>query len=150
MEKKLQYLLDRLAIEDQVKRYATIIDRKLEDCLGEVFTDDAWIDYTASGGEAGNLEQTKDFLKRTIWATFTSTQHLMGNVTIDIAEDGKTATGEVLLFNPLSMGPYTFFCGVWYHDEWVKTEEGIWKMRKRVQENSYAYHRPLPPAPPQG
>ena len=148
MEKNLQYLLDRLAIEDQVKRYATLVDRKLIDQLNEVFTDDAWIDYTASGGAAGNLEETKAYLKAVFGPTFTSTQHMMGNVVVDIAEDGKSAVGEVMLFNPLSIGDYTFFCGVWYHDEWIKTDEGIWKMRRRVQENSYAYHRPLPPAPP--
>lgn len=147
MEKEVQYLLDRLAIEDQVKKYAVIVDRKQFDRLGEVFTEDAWVDYTASGGQAGNFEETKAFLIQSM-QMFSSTQHMMGNVVIDIAEDGKTAKGEVMLFNPLTMptegGPYTFFCGVWYHDDWVKTEEGVWKMRKRVQENSYAYHRPNP------
>jgi hypothetical protein len=52
-----------------------------------------------------------------------------------------------MLFNPMTMdtdaGPYTFFVGVWYHDDWVKTEEGIWKMNKRVQEFSYSYQRAL-------
>lgn len=147
MEKEVQYLLDRLAIEDQVKKYAVIVDRKQFDRLGEVFTEDAWVDYRASGGQAGNFEETKAFLIQSM-QMFSSTQHMMGNVVVDIAEDGKTAKGEVMLFNPLTMptegGPYTFFCGVWYHDDWVKTEEGVWKMRKRVQENSYAYHRPNP------
>lgn len=151
MDKQIQYLLDRLAIEDQVKKYARIVDRKEFDRLGEVFTEDAWVDYTASGGKAGNFEQTREFLGQSM-QMFSSTQHLMGNVIVDIAEDGKTAVGEVMLFNPLTMptpnGPYTFFCGVWYHDEWVKTDDGVWKMKRRVQENSYAYHRPNPaPAP---
>lgn len=150
LEKKVQYLLDRLAIEDQVRKYAAIVDRKQFDRLSEVFTEDAWVDYTASGGQAGHFEETKAFLTESM-ERFSSTQHMMGNVSVQIAADGKTATGEVMLFNPLTMptegGPYTFFCGVWYHDEWVKTESGVWKMRRRVQELSYAYHRPLPPAP---
>ena len=148
IEKKLQYIMDRMEIEDQIKRYAHIIDRRKSESLEEVFTPDAWIDYRASGGEAGNLAETRKFLKRTIWKMFSSTQHLMGNFTVDIAEDGKTARSENILFNPMTrntkLGPYTFFCGLWYHIDWVKTEEGIWKMKKCVQENSYAYHRPLP------
>lgn len=150
LEKKVQYLLDRQAIVDQVNRYARIVDRKEFDSLGDVFTEDAWVDYRASGGKAGNFTETKAFLVESM-QRFSSTQHLMSNVECDIAEDGKTATTVVMLFNPLTMptpnGPYTFFCGVWYHDEWVKTEEGVWKMTKRVQENSYAYHRPNPPKP---
>ena len=149
IEKKVQYLLDRLAIEDQINHYARLIDRKRFDELGDVFTDDAWIDYTASGGKAGNLAQTKEFLRASI-GNFGSTQHLMSNVICDISEDGKSAEVEVMLFNPLTIprpdAPYVFFCGVWYHDEWIKTEDGVWKMKKRVQENSYAYHRPNPPA----
>lgn len=148
MEKKLQYLLDRLAIEDQIKRYATLVDRNLIDQLNEVLTDDAWLDYTAVGGEAGNLEEMKVYLKKAFCPNFTSTQHLMSNAVIEIAQDGKSAIGEVMLFNPMTNGKYTFFCGLWYHDEWVKTEEGVWKMCKRVQEKSYVYHRPLPKPPP--
>lgn len=148
IEKNVQYLLDRLAIEDQVKKYASLIDRKRFDDLEEVFTPDAWIDYTASGGQAGNLEETKAFLRGSI-GQMGSTQHLMSNVITKFGDDGKSATTEVMLFNPLTVpspdGPYVFFCGVWYHDEWIKTEEGVWKMKRRVQENSYAYHRPNPP-----
>lgn len=147
LEKKVQYLLDRQAIVDQVNRYAHIVDRKEFDSLDQVFTEDAWVDYTASGGKAGNFAETKAFLIQSM-QMFSSTQHLMSNIECEIAEDGKTAKTVVMLFNPLTMptpnGPYTFFCGVWYHDEWIKTEEGVWKMTKRIQENSYAYHRPNP------
>lgn len=147
LEKKAQYLLDRQEILDQVNLYARIVDRKEFDRLGEVFTEDAWIDYTASGGKAGNFGATKEFLIQSM-KMFSSTQHLMSNVECELSDDGKSAKTIVMLFNPLTMntpnGPYTFFCGVWYHDEWIKTEDGVWKMTKRVQENSYAYHRPLP------
>lgn len=147
LEKKVQYLLDRQAIVDQINHYAHIVDRKEFDNLDQVFTEDAWVDYTASGGKAGNFAETKEFLTQSM-QMFSSTQHLMSNIECEIAEDGKTAKTVVMLFNPLTMptpaGPYTFFCGVWYHDEWIKTDEGIWKMTKRIQENSYAYHRPNP------
>ena len=37
-EKTMQYLLDRLEIEDKVKLYAELIDRKRFDELEQVFT----------------------------------------------------------------------------------------------------------------
>ena len=65
-EKTLQYLLDRLEIEDKVKLYAELIDRKRFDELEQVFTPDAYIDYTASGGIAGPLGEIREYLRRSM------------------------------------------------------------------------------------
>lgn len=65
-EKSLQYLLDRLEIEDRVKLYAELIDRKRFDELESVFTPDAYIDYTASGGVAGSLDEIREYLRRSM------------------------------------------------------------------------------------
>lgn len=150
LQRKVEYLLDRLAIEDQVKLYARLIDRKGFDELNRVFTDDAWVDYTASGGEAGTLEEMKLFLKRCMKRV--RSQHLMSNVECELAADGRSAKTVHMLFNPMTRdtrrGEYTFFCGLWYHSDWIKTDAGEWKMTRTVQENSYAYHRPLPTPPP--
>ena len=125
-EKSLQYLLDRLEIEDRVKLYAELIDRKRFDELESVFTPDAYIDYTASGGVAGSLDEIREYLRRSMGPL--RTQHLMSNVQCDIAPDGRSAKTTVMLFNPLSydtrQGARTFFIGLWYHDEWIKTDEG--------------------------
>jgi hypothetical protein len=150
LEEKVAYLLDRLAIEDQVKEYARLIDRKGFDELNRVFTDDAWVDYTASGGEAGTLQEMTLFLKRSMKRV--RSQHLMSNVECQLAPDGRSAKTVHMLFNPMTRdtraGEYTFFCGLWYHSDWIKTPEGEWKMTRTVQERSYAYYRPLPPSAP--
>ena len=99
-EKSLQYLLDRLEIEDRVKLYAELIDRKRFDELESVFTPDAYIDYTASGGVAGSLDEIREYLRRSMGPL--RTQHLMSNVQCDIAPDGRSAKTTVMLFNPLS------------------------------------------------
>ena len=100
VEKSLQYLLDRLEIEDRVKLYAELIDRKRFDELESVFTPDAYIDYTASGGVAGSLDEIREYLRRSMGPL--RTQHLMSNVQCDIAPDGRSAKTTVMLFNPLS------------------------------------------------
>ena len=50
LTQQLQQLLDRVAIEDQIKHYAALIDGKQFDRLEEVLLPGAWIDNTASGG----------------------------------------------------------------------------------------------------
>ena len=102
-EKSLQYLLDRLEIEDRVKLYAELIDRKRFDELESVFTPDAYIDYTASGGVAGSLDEIREYLRRSMGPL--RTQHLMSNVQCDIAPDGRSAKTTVMLFNPSAMTP---------------------------------------------
>ena len=144
MEKNLQYLLDRREIEDQVILYASLIDTRQFDRLSEVFTQDAYIDYKASGGEAGSLAEIIPFLEKSL-PMFKNTQHLMSNVTVRFAEDAQSAAGQVMLFNPMTITiedkDVTIFYGLWYNDEWVKTAEG-WKMAKRVQQAGYTHNQP--------
>lgn len=144
IEKELEYLLDRRRIEDICILYAHLIDTKQLDRLTEVFTEDAFIDYTATGGINGDLETIKDFLGATL--TVFKSQHLMSNIECSIAQDRKTAKTKVMLFNPMTVymedeeKDYTFFCGAWYNDELVMTENG-WRIKSRVQELSYTYNR---------
>lgn len=144
IEKAVQYLLDRREIEDRCILYATLVDTKQFDRLTEVFTPDAHIDYSATGGISGDFPTAKAFLEKSM-PMFRS-QHLMANIACEIAEDGMTAKTRVMFHNPMTMqregADYTFYVGAWYNDEWVKTGEG-WRMRSRVQEPSYCY-RPKP------
>lgn len=147
MKQQLQDLLDRDAIERQIKRYAHIIDHKEFDKLYDVMVPGAWIDYTATGGEKGTVEEMEKSLEQSM-AIFRS-QHLMTNVEVDIAEDRKSAKSTHLLFNPMTMKKrgrdYTFFCGVRYDCDWVPTEGGIWKISRMIQWDGYSYWPSVPP-----
>ncbi len=145
MEERIKYLLDRLDLEEKTIRYAEIIDSKDYDSLHDVFTEDAHIDYRASGGECGNVAEMSEFLKRVMMKV--RSQHLMSNLVCKIAEDRQSADTRVMLFNPMSMGEgkseYTYFCGLWYNMRWRMTSEG-YKIVNLEQEYSYRYMRPLP------
>jgi hypothetical protein len=49
MDKELQELVDRRAIDDLLLRYSTALDTRQWDLLDQVFTSDAQIDYATSG-----------------------------------------------------------------------------------------------------
>lgn len=142
----LQEISDRLEIQDLAWRYSEIIDTKDFDKLrDDVFTPDAFIDYSAFGGSKGDLETTIEFLHKAMKA-FPNHQHLNANHRIQL--DGDRASGRVMCFNPQEMEPregeddgQIFFCGLWYVDEYVRTEQG-WRIKNRVEEKSYLFNRP--------
>ena len=139
----LQQVSDRLEIQDLLVDYSHAIDTGNWDALDDVFTADAFIDYTAMGGAKGNLEETKSFL-RDVLPRFASYQHLVA--TTKVAIDGDTAYGRTICHNPMVAGkaqanPHVFFCGLWYLDRFVRTPAG-WRIQERVEERSYIYNLP--------
>ena len=139
----LQQVSDRLEIQDLLIDYSHAIDTRNWDALDDVFTADAFIDYTAMGGTKGNLEETKSFLRDAL-PRFASYQHLVA--TSKVAIDGDTAYGRTICHNPMVAGkaqanPHVFFCGLWYLDRFVRTPAG-WRIQERVEERSYIYNLP--------
>jgi hypothetical protein len=143
MKYSLQTLSDRLEIEDLITEYADAIDSMEIDRLDQVFMPDAWIDYSAMGGAVGAYPEVKAFLLKAMPA-FHATQHLIANYKIQIK--GNAATGKIMCFNPLQLKlgkveSEVFFLGLWYVDEYVRTESG-WRISRRVEQKSYEYNLP--------
>jgi 3-phenylpropionate/cinnamic acid dioxygenase small subunit len=140
----VQEISDRMEITDLVHRYAQIIDSKDFDLLREeVFCEDAFIDYSAFGGSTGDLESTIAFLHKAM-QIFPNTQHLNANIQIQL--EGDRATGRVMCFNTQEMKlpereEHIFFCGLWYVDEYRRTEKG-WRIARRVEEKSTVFNPP--------
>ena len=143
MTLSLQEISDRFEIQDLIVEYADIIDQCEIDRLDNIFTPDAFIDYSAMGGEKGDLEKIKAFLKSVI-PIFRNTQHLIANYQIKVT--GDAATGRIMCFNPMEFddektgNPITCL-GLWYVDEYVRTEQG-WRIQSRVEEKSYQFNTP--------
>ena len=82
-------LADRLEIESVLARYAWALDAREFDLLDDVFTPDAFLDYTTAGGIKGNFPEVKAWLTEVL-PYFPAYQHLVSN--IDVTFDGDTAT----------------------------------------------------------
>src|SRR5438876_5531889 len=112
MALSLEEISDRLAIQDLLVDYCHAIDSQNWDALDDVFTPDAFIDYSSTGGSKGDLPSTKEFLAQAM-PMFKSFQHLVG--TSKIVVDGDTATATSILHNPMVLpaqgdgAPCTFF-----------------------------------------
>lgn len=137
MSQRLEIVLDKFEIQELLTAYAHAIDGRSFDMLDNLFTPDADIDYTASGGIKGRLEEIKPFLQGAL-PMFKATQHFVTNPLIKL--DGDIATSRSLLFNTMTMeqdsGNQTLLIGAWYNDELVRTENG-WRIAKRWQDLAF-------------
>jgi hypothetical protein len=131
----LQEVSDRLEIDDLLSRYTFAIDEQDFDALDNVFTPDATIDYTTSGGISGMYPEVKAWLAKVL-PIFPATQHMLGNKRVTI--DGDTATSMVHFYNPMrspgenGSGPM-FYLGGYYNDRLVRTPDG-WRIADRFEQ----------------
>lgn len=134
----LEEISDRLEIQQLLVDYSTAIDQRRFDDLDAVFTGDAYIDYRVSGGVDGRYPEVKAWLKEVL-PNFPAYYHMLGN--IDVRLDGDRATSRAICFNPMVLGgaaeqAQIYFVGIWYVDEFVRTEDG-WRMSRRVEEKCF-------------
>lgn len=142
MTLSIQEISDRFEIQDLLYNYADMIDNKKFDQLREVFTEDAFIDYSVYGGAKGSREEIISFLKEAM-TIFPNTHHLNANMQIKV--EGDTGTGRVMCFNPQEMDlgdkTHTFMLGLWYVDKYRRTTEG-WRICERVEEKCWKFNVP--------
>ena len=141
MDARLQTILDKFEIQELLTAYAHAIDERDIDALDDMFTPDAEIDYSATGGIKGSLSEIKPFLQTSL-PMFKASQHYVTNPKITL--NGDTATSKCLLFNPMVMdrdgASHTLFIGAWYHDELVRTDTG-WRITKRSQSLAFFHNQ---------
>ena len=66
-----------------------------------MFTQDAYIDYTALGGIEGRYPEVKAWLAEVL-PNFPMYAHMLGNFSVRI--DGDTASSRTICFNPMVAG----------------------------------------------
>jgi hypothetical protein len=131
----LREISDRIEIADLLTAYTRAVDTGDWDRLDALFTPDARIDYTASGGIQGTFPAVKAWLAEVL-PMFVRRQHLLGQSEVVI--DGDTAAVTVYFSNPMvSVGDdgveRLFSCGGVYHHRLVRTPDG-WRSRSLAQE----------------
>ena len=145
----LQEISDRLEIQDLFARYSFAIDERDWDALDDVFTPDAFIDYSEAGGEKGPPDQIKRWLAVAM-ERFPMFQHMVATTKLEL--NGDTANSRTILFNPMVYRKddgenQIFFIGLWYRDELVRTAQG-WRISARHEDMAWSHAvPPMPPVP---
>jgi len=135
----IEEISDRMELEKLVTDYATAVDCRNFNEFNNLFTSDAFIDYTAVGGISGNLQEIIIYLESAL-KFFSNYQHLISNISLDIK--GNDASGRVMCFNPMQTeDDKVFFLGMWYHDTYKKIDNQ-WFISSRVEESSWSHNVP--------
>jgi hypothetical protein len=142
----LQEMSDRLEIQDLFARYSFAIDDRNWAALEDVFTPDAKIDYTETGGAKGSFAEIKAWLPEAL-SRFPKYQHMVA--TMQLKLEGDQASSRTILFNPMVYDAagtqQVFFIGLWYRDQLIRTANG-WRIAARYEEMAYAHNTPeMPP-----
>jgi ketosteroid isomerase-like protein len=136
----VQEISDRLEIQELIARYSYALDSGDFDALDELFTDDAVLDYRATGAIRGSLKEMKEFVADA-FTMFDATQHLTTQTLLRFSDDGNTAYGKSTCHNPMVFGgdnkPKMMVIGLWYIDTYVRTPDG-WRFKERTEEQLYS------------
>ena len=132
----LQEISDRLEIEATVVRYTRAIDTGEWDMLDTVFTPDAAIDYTESGGIVDTFPTVKAWLAEVLPMFFPKRMHTLGQLHMVVTGDEAQVTAY--FHNPMPMdepggGVKIVEFGGFYHHVFVRTPDG-WRSRKLHEE----------------
>ena len=134
----LQTISDRIEIDDLITTYTRAVDTLDWARFDTVFTPDATIDYTASGGIKGTRDEVRDWLAETL-PMFSTMQHYVCQKEVTL--DGDTAEARIYLMNPMAIaqpdgGTWRMEFGGYYLHQLVRTTDG-WRSRELVEEHAW-------------
>ena len=136
MDERIRAIEDRLEIEDLLSTYARMVDFREWDRMDRVFTKDATIDYTSTGGQAGPYRETLEWLDRAL-EPWPLNLHFISNVQIEL--DGDRAHSSCYFNAPMGRvegeAQLVITNAGLYHDDLVRTDAG-WRIERRVCEQT--------------
>jgi hypothetical protein len=128
----LEEISDRMEIQQLLTAYSSAIDGGRFDDLDELFTKDAVIDLSATGGPHGPYGEVISWLGETL-SRMGAYMHVVSN--IDMRLRGDSATARTACLNPLALDAESkaiYLICFWYDDEFARTSDG-WRFRSRTQ-----------------
>jgi len=133
----LAQISDRLEIEDVLIRYTRAIDTGDWDRLDTVFTPDAAIDYTQTGGIADSYPVVKAWLAENL-PMFPRRMHTLGQVDLRMEPGADEAEVAAYFNNPMIFPQRDGSELLWefggiYHHRMVRTPDG-WRSRELLEE----------------
>ena len=135
MSLTLQQISDRIEIQDLMTRYTRAIDTKDYALLDTCFTQDAWVDYTSSGGAKGKYPEVRAWLEKAL-APFAAMMHAIGSPSVEL--QGDHARTRTYVINPMGFAKpdgtlHVFTVCAHYVDKLVRTPDG-WRIAERIEE----------------
>ena len=120
---------DELEIDALLSRYCRAVDSQDWASYRALFTDDAWVDYSAAGLVVGTVDEAVSYLGRH-QQSISVGMHYVTNIESTLDDDGAGASVIAMWFSAAALpgtGEIGFFAGRW-QDDLVRTAAG-WRIR---------------------
>jgi hypothetical protein len=134
---------DRIEIEDLMVRYCYAIDDRDWDTYRKLFTPDAILDDTVTGGIRSGVEEHVAYLTRAL-SKIKISQHAISTILFEIDGDNAKARSHCSCPMVVDIGDgktHVFFQGLWYRDKLVRTNGG-WRFSERIEEGYWTHNLP--------
>lgn len=143
MSLRCEQIVDRMEIEDVLARYCYAVDDRNWDAYQELFTSDAVIDDTVTGGIKSSVAEHITYMKRALSKVVLS-QHAISTVLIDLRGNQASVRAHCSCPMVLDIGAgnkHVFFQGLWYRNSLIRTDDG-WKIQHLLEEGYWNYNVP--------
>ena len=131
----LQSVRDELDIQRVIADYAWACDNGDWALLKSVFTDDAELDYSSTGGPAGSRDEICAWLEESL-GQVALIHHVVTNFRIDL--DGDRADVQAMFHCSFRLpgSDQLMVTGGYYREEHVRTPAG-WRIRRLFEDNRW-------------
>ena len=146
LERRVQAIEDRLAIEDVIIRYANAVDSQDDELLASCFTDDATASFAGVPAGPGGAAIVA-FLASLRGVAVIGSMHRFGNVVVTLHGDEADVQSRAVVYGVRGEPLQLRMRGITYHDHFVRTSAG-WRIGRRVHSPSWegaAENLPLTP-----
>ena len=135
---------DLQQIERCLYDYAWACDNGDWAALRTVFTADAELDYSTTGGPAGGCDEVVAWLEQSL-SQVAMIQHVVSNFQIDI--DGAAAEGRAMFFTSVRLPAVdgVLLTGGYYELR-LSRVDGHWRIRRLYEDNRWMQHLAPPPS----
>jgi hypothetical protein len=144
MPLSIQDISDRLEIQDILTRYCYAVDDRNWDAYRQLFTSDAVIDDTVTGGVKSGVEEHIAYMKKALSKVLMS-QHAISTILIEVNGDEASVRAHCSCPMVLDAGEnkkHVMFQGLWYRNSLVRSGGG-WKIRSLLEEGYWRHNAPV-------
>jgi hypothetical protein len=144
MPSSLQLISDRIELEDLVVRYCYAIDDRDWAAYRDVFTPDAVLDDTVTGGIRSGVDDHVVYLTRALSRILIS-QHDISTVLVDLEDTQAKVRAHCSCPMVVDLGSgrtQVFFQGLQYRIRAARTERG-WKVKELTEEQYWNHNLPI-------
>ena len=144
MSLSIEQVSDRLEIQDILTRYCYAVDDRDWDRYRELFTPDAVIDDTVTGGIKSGVEEHIAYMKKALSKVLIS-QHAISTVLVELRDNAAGVRAHCSCPMVLDTGEdktHVMFQGLWYRNSLIRTRGG-WKIQHLLEEGYWKHNAPV-------